>query len=140
MEEFVRRSSFPLVDKPRKGHSSIAFHITKNPEELDHAILAIKRAGLHPIIQEYLGDENAEFTTGVTVEKGGGYVMTSIAMKRTLKGGQAYKAFVYEFMEIRESAKTVALKLGCRGPVNIQAKLVDELPKVFEFNPRISAS
>ncbi|TMP98669.1 MAG: ATP-grasp domain-containing protein [Thaumarchaeota archaeon] len=139
-EEFARRSGFPLVAKPREGHGSIDFHVVNNPEELDHAIQAIKRIGLHPIIQEYLGDENPEFTTGVTVEKGGGYVMSSIAMKRTLKGGQTYKAFVDEFKEIRESAKTVALKLGCRGPVNIQAKLVDEVPKVFEINPRISAS
>jgi len=139
-EEFARRSGFPLVAKPREGHGSIDFHIAKNPEELDDAILAIKRAGLHPIIQEYLGDENPEFTTGVTVEKGGGYVMSSIAMKRTLKGGQTYKAFVDEFKDIRESAKAVALRLGCRGPVNIQAKLVDGVPKVFEINPRISAS
>ena len=139
-EEFARRSGFPLVAKPREGHGSIDFHVVNNPEELDHAIQAIKRIGLHPIIQEYLGDENPEFTTGVTVEKGGGYVMSSIAMKRTLKGGQTYKAFVDEFKDIRESAKAVALRLGCRGPVNIQAKLVDGVPKVFEINPRISAS
>src|SRR5207245_3994640 len=111
-EEFARRSGFPLVAKPREGHGSIDFHIAKNPEELDDAILAIKRAGLHPIIQEYLGDENPETTTGATAPRGGAYVMCALATQAHRKGGQPYRAFVDEFKEIRESAKTVALKLG----------------------------
>jgi len=139
-EEFARRRGFPLVVKPREGHGSIGFHIVRSMEEVRNAILAIRRSGLHPIIQEYIGEENPEYTTGVTVDRGGGHVMSSIAMRRTLKGGQTYKAFIDEFAEIRESAEAVALKLGCRGPVNIQARLVEGEPRVFEINPRISAS
>ncbi|MBI5697966.1 MAG: ATP-grasp domain-containing protein [Thaumarchaeota archaeon] len=34
----------------------------------------------------------------------------------------------------------MATKIGAKGPVNIQAKLVDETPIVFEINARFSAT
>jgi carbamoyl-phosphate synthase large subunit len=61
-------------------------------------------------------------------------------MRRELKGGQTYKAFVDEFKTVRSSGEEVAKKLGGRGPVNIQSRLVGGQPKVFEINPRLSAS
>jgi carbamoyl-phosphate synthase large subunit len=61
-------------------------------------------------------------------------------MRRTLKGGQTYKAFVDDFKDVRRSAEEIAVKLGCRGPLNVQARMVGDQLKVFELNPRISAS
>ena len=76
----------------------------------------------------------------MTVSTDGDYVMSSIAIRRTLKGGQTYKAFIDGFDGVRKSAEEVALRLGARGPVNIQSRLVDGSPKIFEINPRLSAS
>ena len=36
--------------------------------------------------------------------------------------------------------KKRALKLGARGAINIQAKLIENKPKIFEINPRFSAT
>jgi carbamoyl-phosphate synthase large subunit len=32
------------------------------------------------------------------------------------------------------------MELGSKGPINIQSRLVAEVPKIFEINPRLSAS
>jgi carbamoyl-phosphate synthase large subunit len=137
---FFEKFSFPLVIKPREGHGSIGFNVVHDRDEAELAMGVIKRKGGRPLVQEYLGDEGMEFTTGVTVSADGGYVMSSIAMRRTLKGGQTYKAFIDSFDDVRRSAEQVALTLGARGPLNVQSRFVGGLPKVFEINPRLSAS
>jgi carbamoyl-phosphate synthase large subunit len=108
-------------------------------DELDNALEAIHRRGWHPVLQELLAGEDNEFTTGVTVGNGK-KVMSSIAMRRSLKGGQTYKAFIDDFPQVRKAAEEVALRLGGPGPVNVQARMAKGEPKLFEINPRLSAS
>jgi carbamoyl-phosphate synthase large subunit len=131
---------FPLVVKPREGHGSLHFYIAHDNEELARYASAITKAGWRPMIQEYLPDGGEEYTSGVTVDRARNRVMSSISMRRTLKGGQTYKAFVDDFASVRSSAEEIALKMGVKGPVNIQARLSGGKPKVFEINPRFSAS
>ncbi|HEV2192365.1 MAG TPA: ATP-grasp domain-containing protein [Nitrosopumilaceae archaeon] len=139
-EKFIEEFGFPLVVKPREGHGSLHFYIVNNRDEIRQAIYAIQRVGWHPIIQEYLHGENIEFTSGVTVNKTGKNIMSSISMRKILKHGQTYKAFIDNFDDIRKSAEQIAMKFGCRGSINIQAKLIENEPKVFEINPRFSAT
>jgi carbamoyl-phosphate synthase large subunit len=139
-DAFFATFGFPLVVKPREGHGSVDFHIVHDRGEAELAIGVIERKGSRPLIQEYLGDDGMEFTTGVTVNASGGKVMSSISMRRTLKVGQTYKAFIDSFDGVRASAEKVALKLGARGALNVQSRLVDGAPKIFEINPRLSAS
>jgi carbamoyl-phosphate synthase large subunit len=140
MDSFIRENSFPLVVKPREGHGSIGFHVVKDREAAQEAISSIQRLGWHPVLQEFLGDGDQEFTTGVVVDAHGKDVISSLAMRRKLKGGQTYKAFVDDFKDVRRSAEEIAVKIGCRGPLNVQARMVGDQLKVFELNPRISAS
>ena len=139
-EEFIEKFGFPLVVKPREGHGSLHVYIVNNRDEIIQAIFAIQKAGWHPIIQEYLDGKNMEFTSGVVVDRTGKGVMSSISMRKTLKQGQTYKAFVDDFHDIRKSAEETALKFGCRGSINIQAKMIENTPKIFEINPRFSAT
>lgn len=140
IDSFIREHAFPLVVKPREGHGSIGVHVVNDRQGARTAILTIQRLGGHPVIQEFLGVGDEEFTTGVVVDALGRGVVSSIAMRRTLKGGQTYKAFVDDFSDVRRVAEEIAIKLGCRGPLNVQARVVDRQLKVFELNPRISAS
>jgi carbamoyl-phosphate synthase large subunit len=137
-EEFAREFGFPLVVKPREGYGSVHFNIAKNKEELDFSIRAIERAGWHAVIQEFLAGE--EFTTGITVDTSGKKIMSSVSIKKIIKHGQTYKAFVDDFGIVRESAEKFASKLGAKGAINIQAKLQGDNPVIFEVNPRFSAS
>jgi len=139
-EEFIEEFGFPLVVKPREGNSSLHFYVVNDRDEMKKAISAIQKVGWRPIIQEYLNGENVEFTSGVTVHRTGKNVMSSISMRKTPKQGQTYKAFVEDFHDIRKSAEETALKFGCRGSINIQAKMSENTPKIFEINPRFSAT
>ncbi len=140
MDSFMREHAFPLVVKPREGHGSVGFHVVRDREGAREAISTIQRMGWRPLLQEFLGDDDQEYTTGVVVDARGGDVVSSIAMRRTLRGGQTYKAFVDDFKDVRRAAEEIAIKLGCRGPLNVQARMVGGQLKVFEVNPRISAS
>jgi carbamoyl-phosphate synthase large subunit len=139
-ESIIQEFGFPLVVKPREGYGSLHFYLVKDKQELNYYINKIQTAGWHPIIQEYLNGD-IEFTSGVTVDESGSQVMSSISIKKTIKNGQTYKAHIDDFKDIRRDSESVALKLGARGAVNIQAKLTEGgLPKVFEINPRFSAT
>ncbi|HKC79112.1 MAG TPA: ATP-grasp domain-containing protein, partial [Nitrosopumilaceae archaeon] len=107
---------------------------------MEQAISAIQKIKWRAIIQEYLHGENVEFTSGVTVDKTGKNIMSSISMRKTLKQGQTYKAFIEGFDDIRKSAEETALKFGCRGSINIQTKMIENKSKIFEINPRFSAT
>lgn len=137
--EFVKKHPFPIVVKPREGHGSLHFYIVHNNNELESAMKDIERSGWRPMLQEYLEGEDTEFTTGVTVSNAG-HVMSSIAMRKILKSGQTYKAFIDDYREVREYAEETALKMGVRGPVNIQSKISEGVPKIFEINARFSAT
>lgn len=136
-DEFAKEFGFPLVVKPREGYGSLHFYIVNNKEEMDSAISAIEKAGWRPLLQKYLAGD--EFTTGVTVDRSCRYAMSSISIKKTIKQGQTYKAFIDDYHDVRRSAEEVALKLGACGPVNVQAKMEGDAA-VFEINPRFSAT
>jgi carbamoyl-phosphate synthase large subunit len=136
---FVKEFGYPVVVKPREGHGSEQFYVVRSDDEIDYAIGAIRRRGWRPMLQEYLSEDDNEFTTGVTVGKEK-KVMSSISMRRTLKGGQTYKAFIDDFPKVRKAAEQVALRLGGAGPINVQARMAKGQPRAFEINPRFSAS
>jgi carbamoyl-phosphate synthase large subunit len=163
--EFAEKFGFPLVVKPREGFGSVNFFVVKSNDEIEYALTRIQDYGWKPMIQEYLPGLDDEFTSGVTVDKNGTYTMSSVAIRKYLKGGQTYKAFIDDYPMVRLSAENVAEKLGVTGAVNIQAKYVpnEEAPsssqnaavseprntdeilhngrmKIFEINPRFSAT
>lgn len=138
-DRFLRKHGFPIIVKPREGHGSLHFYIVYNIKELDSAENAIRNAGWRPLLQEYLKGDDSEFTTGVTVSHDG-KIMSSIAMNKTLKSGQTYKAFIDSYNEVRRSAEQVAVKIGAVGAINIQSKMINGKPKIFEINARFSAT
>jgi carbamoyl-phosphate synthase large subunit len=140
LESFVRDKGYPIVVKPREGHGSVHFYVAKDGDDVDSARKAIAAAGWRPLLQEYLGGEDTEYTAGVTVDRSGRRVMSSIAMRRTLRNGQTYRGLVDDFPHVRKTAEKVALALGARGALNVQSRLVEGEPKTFEINPRFSAS
>ncbi|MGA9149772.1 MAG: ATP-grasp domain-containing protein [Candidatus Nitrosopolaris sp.] len=140
VEKFTKEFDFPIVVKPREGHGSLFFYLVHCKSEMKQAISNIQKAGWHPLLQEFLNGDNIEYTSGVTVDRFGKYVMSSVSMRKTVKNGQTYKAFIDDYREVRRSSEEAAIKLGGIGSINIQAKLVGNKPKIFEINPRFSAT
>lgn len=157
-ETFIQEFGFPIVVKPREGYGSKHFYVVNDRDEMEYAISKIQKVGWNPLLQEYLKDDdecgdsdgcinisinndnNTEFTSGVTVDRLGKYIMSSISIQKIVKSGQTYKAFIDNFEGIRRSAEEIALKLGAKGAINVQAKLKRNEPKVIEINPRFSAT
>jgi carbamoyl-phosphate synthase large subunit len=164
-DEFTEEFGFPLVVKPREGFGSVKFFVTKSTDEMEYALTQIQDYGWKPMLQEYLPGIDDEFTSGITVDKNGKYIMSSISIRKYLKGGQTYKAFIDNYPIVSLSAEKVAEKLGVTGAVNIQSKYVpnDEVTssskttaefeprnlnesvqngrmKIFEINPRFSST
>ncbi len=139
-EKFVKEFGYPIVVKPREGYGSLYFYLVRCKSEMQQAISNIQKAGWHALLQEYLNESNTEYTSGVTIDRLGKYVMSSVSIQKILKNGQTYKAFIDDYKEVRRSSEEAALKLGARGAINIQAKLIENKPKIFEINPRFSAT
>jgi carbamoyl-phosphate synthase large subunit len=139
-ESLIREHGFPIVVKPREGYGSLHFYLVNNKDEMEYAISKIERIGWSPLLQEYLNGKNLEFTSGVTIDRFGKCVMSSISIQKTIKRGQTYKALIDYFENIRKSAEELALKMGAKGAINVQARIEEGIPKTFEVNPRFSAT
>jgi carbamoyl-phosphate synthase large subunit len=140
-DDFILEHGFPVVVKPREGYGSVHMYVAADQSEMDHALSSITKARWHPIVQKFIAGDQ-EFTSGITIDKDARYVMSSISMRKIIKHGQTYKAFIDDFHDVRKSAEEVGLKLGTPGAINVQSKVDpdDGEAKVFEINPRFSAT
>lgn len=141
-DTFLKEHRFPLIVKPREGFGSKFLSIVNNNDELDYAVKTIKKVGWKPMIQKYLQNDAMEFTTGITLDKFTKKIMSIITLKKILKHGQTYKAFIDRYPRVEKVCRKVAEKLDTAGPVNIQTRNDpdDDEIKIIEINPRFSAS
>lgn len=157
---------FPIIIKPSQGSGGSAHcYIAQNAEELRHlySYLNIALPGQKFIVQEYVGDENSEYTVGILHDMDGNY-LNSIAMRRILKSQLNVRAryknntgrkelgsqlvissgvshgHMAKFPEVTERCKQVAKAIGARGAINIQLRLIGDEIKIFEINPRFSGT
>lgn len=152
---------FPVIVKPYLGTGGSRFvFVAQNEEELTFFVRYLRRNGNKPMIQRYVDFAENEFTIGVLTSFEG-ELMGSIALKRNLSSSFStlYRLKNYrnpahpiristgisqgvidDFPEIRKNAEELALKLGSRGPLNIQCRVVDGKSFVFEINPRFSGT
>ncbi len=134
VETFLIKNPFPLIVKPRFGHTSKNVYIVKNKSQLYESIEKCDK----PIIQEYIGDPDFEYTCGATFVKN--QVVTIISLRRTLKNGNTQQAFCEKTDEIDNYIKRLTLSLNPFGPINFQLRITTKGPTVFEINPRFSGT
>jgi len=106
------------------------------------------------IAQEYIGTSNDEYTVGILCDMDGNLI-NSIAVKRDINSSMSRRlkidnqyvissgisqGRIGRFPEVTETCEQIALKLGCRGAMNLQCRLVDGKVYVFEINPRFSGT
>jgi carbamoyl-phosphate synthase large subunit len=127
---------FPMVVKPRKGYRSVNVHVVHDKSNLYQKISVIK----NPVIQEYIGSEETEYTCCVIAFNGD--VKKSIALNRTLKDGNTYSTFLrHDFpLVINSYIESVSAKLDQFGVCNFQLRMDQGVPKIFEINARHSGT
>jgi carbamoyl-phosphate synthase large subunit len=123
---------FPCIRKRRRGRGSRGLQLIAGPDEVpaldaeDH------------VFQQYLSDDGAEFTCGLYRDGTGG--VRTIVLRRRLSGGRTGTAVVERHGAIEVALARVAEALDLRGSVNVQLRLVDDRPMIFEINPRYSST
>lgn len=130
----VAACGYPLIAKPRTGKGRHGFIAIHNAADLAYA--ASQRGYL---VQEHLGDADAEYTAGCFSDRDG-RVRGTIVMRRDLQEGTTYRAEVGAFPDVRAEAARIAAALRPMGPCNIQIRMAGGRPVCFEINVRFSGT
>lgn len=151
--------SYPVIVKPSVGGGSQNVFLAQDFEEVQFFSKYLKKYGFEPLIQEYVGTHEDEFTVGVLFADNG-KICTSIAMKRMLGSGLSTRqtiinpqtkrkyiissgvsqGLIDDFQDIRKEAENIAKIIGANGPINIQCRKTDKGIIPFEINPRFSGT
>ena len=146
---------FPVIVKPAKDSGgSRGVQIVCNEDDMVRLIS--KSDNFSFCVQPYMGTADAEYTVGVLNDKNGNLI-DSIVMKRKLRGLSLFdskildnkqfsissgysQGFIIKDQIIQEFCEDLALKLESVGPLNIQLRIHNGVPCVFEIHPRFSGT
>lgn len=127
--------NFPLIVKPRIGARSVGVHLVKNEQQLYQALTRVE----NPVIQECVANASQEYTSGVVVNMEG-IATAVVTMRRDLRDGNTYRAYVEPDAPFNFLLAKIAEKLGGVGPLNFQFRVEQGIPKIFEINARFSGT
>ncbi len=126
--------AYPCIIKQRAGSGSKGFGIVQNPEECAY----LRRKYPDSIFQEYLYPDDEEYTCGLYRTAGG--ETRCLTIKRKLGGGHTIYGEIRSLAAMDELLNVIAEKLGLQGSINVQLRLTEKGPVVFEINPRFSST
>lgn len=129
-----RPISYPCILKSRFGSGSRAVFTVANDEDVDYLVKRYQNA----IFQEMLEPAEREVTCAVYRRRDG--EVASLLMLRRLTGGFTGWAKVIKDEETSRMCEVIAQGLDLCGSMNIQLRLTDKGPRVFEINPRFSST
>jgi len=127
--------SSPVVLKPQKGGArSKNTYVARSEKAFD-----VYRQLVDPdncIVQEYI--EGDEYTCGsVTLDE---QCVGVIVMRRILRDGDTYKAFVERNPKLESEVRSIVSALKPFGACNVQLRVRNGTPYVFEINARCSGT
>ena len=126
--------NFPLILKSRKGSGSKSIFVLNDIEEF----YFYQKKYPHFIVQELIAGDPDEYTCGLFRSKNG--EIRSVIYKRKLVDSYSGYGEVVENDSITKLLHTIATNLDLRGSINVQLKLSEKGPCVFEINPRFSST
>lgn len=124
----------PLLLKSRKGSGSKSIFILRDEEDFSF----YKKKYPDFIAQELIANSPDEFTCGLFRTKSGD--IRTIIYKRKLVDSYSGYGEVVENESVNELLHTIADNLNLKGSINVQLKISDKGPCVFEINPRFSST
>lgn len=135
VERLIQHHGFPLIAKPRAGFSSRNVFLANSREEILAASVLVPDL----VVQQYLPDSLAEYTAA-TLSGSDRKLRGLIILRRDLLQGTTYRTELIEDNSLADQMKRIVEALGAVGPCNLQFRLLDEVPYVFEINPRFSGT
>ena len=130
-----RIDKFPVILKSRTGSGSKDIYKINSKEDF---LFHTKNSINDYVIQEFIPGEDGEFTCGLFRSSKG--IIRSLIFKRELTGGYSGYGEVIENNEITVLLEALADKLRLIGSINVQLRIKNDVPHVFEINPRFSST
>jgi carbamoyl-phosphate synthase large subunit len=131
----IERHGFPLIVKPRAGFSSRNVFLVNSREEIE----AASKLAPDLIVQQCLPDDSSEHTAA-TLSGADKKVRGLIILRRDLLQGTTYRTELVDDENLEQQMVRIVEALGAVGPCNLQFRMVDGVPYVFEINPRFSGT
>jgi carbamoyl-phosphate synthase large subunit len=130
--ELPSEPRFPLFIKPRFGRGSVAAFPVRNPRELAFFLEYVPE----PVVEPYL--DGPEFTIDMLCDFSGRLLSVVPRERIVIRAGVTDCGRTIHDPRLIDLAASCASALAFVGPVNIQCRMVEERPVVFEINPRFS--
>lgn len=153
----------PWVVKPVRGGGSTLVFIAQDMDELRFFVRYLLKYGHRPLVQEYVGSLEQEYTVGVLHSPAGDLIGTVVLHRQILSGlsnrlrlpnrtGRAElgpvlaissgisQGCIVDCAPVRAKAEAIAQALGSVGPLNIQGRWDGKTFVPFEINPRFSGT
>jgi len=124
----------PCVIKSRSGSGSRNVLVVKKQELVEQ----FSTSRPDDIWQEYLSPDDEEYTCGVFRFFDG--EVRTIVFKRKLQGGFTGSGVLVCNEQIDMLLQKIAKELRLQGSINVQLRLTEKGPIVFEINPRFSST
>ena len=137
LKDYNSELNFPVVLKPKKGGTgSVRTYIVENRKEFDSYSEIIDKDNC--IVQEYV--EGDEYTCGTVSFENGCVGVILLRRQLKLRLGFTWRAFVVKDVELSHFVKNVINILKPFGACNVQLRIRNGTPYIFEFNARCSGT
>jgi len=131
------KESYPFILRQRVGGARAKNkYLVRNSIEWEKALKKIESDISNYIIMEYI--EGDEYTCGSVNLNGS--CEGVIVMRRILRGGETYQCFTIKNDAIEEEVRKILEAIKPFGACNVELKLKDGKPYVFEVNARCSGT
>jgi carbamoyl-phosphate synthase large subunit len=130
--ELPATPTFPLFVKPRRGRGGIGAYAIRNAKDLEFFLGYVS----DPIVQEYL--DGPEFTIDMLCDFDGRVLSIVPRRRDVIRAGVIDRGCTVNHPALMALGEACAAALRFIGAINIQCRMVDGRPVVFEINPRFS--
>jgi carbamoyl-phosphate synthase large subunit len=131
--EDITTLKFPLYLKPSEGAGGRNHYIIEDSNELKFISSKVKPNSY--VAQEFLSGE--EYTCAIFRNSN---TLRNIAFRRELHFDKTVKAEVQNIPVINEMLSSLGNDLLLHGSINVQLKMINDRPVIFEINPRLSST
>lgn len=140
-------SVFPCILKRRDLNGGQGIRVLRSVRDVQESLTELELQGMQYLFQE-LVSANEEYVCHLVVSKGEilfsnyfQYVMPSPELVRR-RGGQISFSNIGSILDYKVSSvfENIMKHLDYSGPCNIDFKLINGIPQIFEINPRLGGS
>lgn len=126
--------NYPIVAKSNTGSGSKSIILVEDELDLNY----VRRKFGNHILQEFLPEDEGEYTCAVFCSSKG--EIRHIVFRRDLMSGFSVFGQIVESESINQLLIKIAKALNLKGSINVQLRVVNKTPIIFEINPRFSST